>query len=479
MSCCEERSGKNTKSWAPTIHLNVGFVVGALFMILVYLVVSQQAAISGLSVATTVAQWISDKQLIKGPSESFVALDVQRIKNKQQIIRGSGESDNGNVVLNTKGYYSETCEVNGDVRINGTALSVVLVPASRSSERRREWKIQPYSRKTLPGIKPVTVTQLQDGAAAPPCTARYAMPAVLFAAGGLTGNFWHDFTDVLVPLFIASRRYGGEVQLLMTNTQPWWPAAYRPILRRLSKYDAVDLDADDGAHVVRCFPRVTVGVHMHKDLGIVPEWVPGRRRLAMPDFTRFLRDIYALPRAALAASQPPGRSPRLLLIRRVHSRRFVNEEEILRAAEAAGFEAAAVELRRDAGVEAQAREVNAHDVLLGVHGAGLTNMLFLPPGGVLIQVVPYGKLEHIARLEYGEPAKGMGLKYLEYSVSAEESTLLEMLGREHPAIKDPEAVHRSGWNNMTEFYLNKQSVRVDVARFAPTLAQAFDHLVRQ
>jgi hypothetical protein len=37
------------KSWAPTIHLNIGFVVGVLFMLLVYLVISQQAAISGLS----------------------------------------------------------------------------------------------------------------------------------------------------------------------------------------------------------------------------------------------------------------------------------------------------------------------------------------------------------------------------------------------------------------------------------------------
>ncbi|CAL4977471.1 unnamed protein product [Urochloa decumbens] len=478
MSCCEERYGKNMKkSWAPMIHLNIGFVVGALFMLLVYLVVSQQAAISGLSVATTVARRISDKQLIKGPSESFVASDVQRITNKH-LVRGSGESDNGKVVLNTKGYYSETCEVDGDVRVNGTALSVSLVPTGRSSSERRKWKIQPYSRKILPGIRPVTVTQVPDGAAAPACTARYAMPAVLFSVSGLTGNFWHDFTDVLVPLFIASRRYGGEVQLLITNMESWWPAAYKPILRRLSKYDAVDLDAD--AHV-RCFPRVTVGVHMHRDLGIIPEWVPGRRRFAMPDFTRLLRDIYALPRAAVPppASQPPGRRPRLLLIRRTHSRRFVNEEEVLRAAEAAGFEAAPIELRREAGVEVNAREVNAHDVLLGVHGAGLTNMLFLPPGGVLIQVVPYGNMEHIARLEYGEPAKGMGLKYLDYSVSAEESTLLEMLGPEHLAIKDPEAVHRSGWNNMTHFYLNKQSVRVDVARFAPTLAQAFDHLRQQ
>nr|CAB3476522.1 unnamed protein product [Digitaria exilis] len=443
-SCCEERPGKGKKSWAPArtlIHLNAGFVAGVLVMLLVYvyLVVSQQ----------------------------------------QVAISGLGD-EKGKVVHNTNGYYSETCEVDGDVRVNGTALSVFLVPTGtgRSSPERREWKIQPYSRKIVPGIKAVTVAQLPDDATAPACTASYTMPAVLFAVGGLTGNFWHDFNDVLVPLFIASRRYAGEVQFLITNTEPWFTVAYRPILRRLTNYDVVDLDAGD-AHV-RCFPRVTVGVHMQRDLGIIPEWVPGSQRFTMHDFTKLIRDIYALPRTSPTIPSPEKR-PRLLVIRRTHTRRLVNEEEVVRAAEAAGFEALAVDLRRDEdkGVVANARTVNTYDVVLGVHGAGLTNMLFLPPGGVLIQVVPYGKMDHIARLEYGDPARDMGLRYLEYIVTAEESTLLEMLGPEHPAIKDPESVHRSGWNNMTDFYLNKQSVRLDVARFAPTLAQAFDHLHQQ
>lgn len=45
MSCGEERPGKSMKNWAP-IHLNVAFVVGVLFVLLTYLVLSQQAAIS-------------------------------------------------------------------------------------------------------------------------------------------------------------------------------------------------------------------------------------------------------------------------------------------------------------------------------------------------------------------------------------------------------------------------------------------------
>lgn len=49
LSCCEETTtGKSMKSWAP-INLNVGLVVGVLFVLLTYLVLSQQAATSGLS----------------------------------------------------------------------------------------------------------------------------------------------------------------------------------------------------------------------------------------------------------------------------------------------------------------------------------------------------------------------------------------------------------------------------------------------
>ncbi|CAO2180672.1 unnamed protein product [Urochloa humidicola] len=480
MSSCKERTaGKSTKTWAPILHLNVGFVVGVLFVLLIYLFASQKAAISGLNVATTVAQPITDKQPVKGPGETSATSDVQQNVDKQ-LIQGSAAENGNKVVYNTKGGYSETCEVDGDVRVNGASLSVSLVPTTTtttSSERRREWRILPYSRKTMTGIKNVTVAQLPDRSAAPACTATYHIPAVIFALGGLTGNFWHDFSDVLVPLFIASRRYSGEVQLLITNTQPvpWWPEAYKTILRRLSKYDAVSLDGDEH---VRCFPHVTVGLHQHNGLSIVPEWVPGGVPLTMRDFTRFLREVYVLPRGAPVSliREQPRKRPRLLLVHRGHSRRIMNEEEILRAVEAAGFEAVAMDLRRDVTVDEQARVVNSFDVLLGVHGAGLTNAVFLPPGGVLIQVVPYGRMEMIARLEFGLQAKEMGLKYFDYEVRAEESTLLEMLGPEHPAIKDPLSVHRSGWDKMTEFYLNKQSVRIDVALFSPTLVQAFNYL---
>jgi hypothetical protein len=391
------------------------------------------------------------------------------------LSRAAETTTTSKAVCNTDGPVSETCELDGDVRTNGSARSVTFVPASPSSEPRREWKVRPYSRRTMSGVDRVTVTQLesspqQDPPASPPCAVTHDVPAVLFALGGLTGNYWHDFSDVLVPLYAASRRYKGDVLFLVSNLQPWWLGKYEAVVRRLSRYDAVDLDRDAR---VRCFRHLTVGLRLHKELSIMPDLTPDR--LTMADFTAFLRETYALPRGA-PVIPTAERKPRLLLIHRAHYRRFVNVPEIRRAAESAGFEVSVASPRGDTPVEETARMVNSHDVLLGVHGAGLTNAVFLPAGGVVIQVVPYGRLERMARTDFGEPVADMGLRYLEYSVAAEESTLLEMLGPEHPVIKDPDAVHRSGWDKVAEYYLGKQDVRIDVNRFAPTLAQAMDHL---
>ncbi|CAD6232448.1 unnamed protein product [Miscanthus lutarioriparius] len=466
----EVKPGKSQKSSAQR-HINAGFVVAGLLMLLTYLV-AQHFVVGAPHVVLTEAQLNMDN--VKAPDETVVITEAQKIMDN---IKAPGETENGKVVCNMEGR-SDTCEVDGDVRTNGTALSVTLVPASRSE--RREWMIRPYSRR-FASLRKVTVTQLEARAAAAPCTVTHDMPAVLFAIGGYAGNYWHDYADILVPLFVASRRYNGEVKFLISNIQfqPRWLVKYSAFLRGLSRHDAVDMDGDAQ---VRCFPHVTVGLRLDEEFSIVPELVPGDRRLTMADFTRFLRETYALPRGAVASrEQPtPNKKPRLLLIHRGHYRRITNEAEVARAAEAAGFEAVVAELGGgDAGEAEQARVVNSFDVVLGVHGAGLTNAVFLPPGGVLIQVVPYGKMEHIARAEFSEPATDMGLKYLDYSVSAEESSLMETLGPEHPAVKDPDSVHRSGWGQVFELYLAKQNVHINVTRFAPTLAQALDHLRQQ
>jgi len=47
-------------------------------------------------------------------------------------------------------------------------------------------------------------------------------------------------------------------------------------------------------------------------------------------------------------------------------------------------------------------------VLIGMNGAGLTNGLYLPPGGVVIQLVPYPFRLELNNVSFGELLRGGG-----------------------------------------------------------------------
>lgn len=367
----------------------------------------------------------------------------------------------------------DICEISGDARAIGANRTVLYVPAAGELGDGQEWSIRDQSRKHLEYIGNVTVRSLTDASRAPACTSRYAVPAVVFAMNGLTSNPWHDFSDVLIPLFLTVRAYDGEVQFLVSDLQPWFADKYRLILRNLSRYDVVDFNRDAG---VRCYPRITVGLRSHRDLGIDPARAP--RNYTLLEFRLYVREVYSLPPAGVdipyrvrEETTEKQRKPRLMLINRGRTRKFVNFPEIVASARAAGFEVVPVEPRRDLGVEQFSRVVDSCDVLMGAHGAGLTNFFFLRTGAVMLQVVPWGHMEHSAMRFYGGPAREMRLRDVEYSVAAEESTLYDKYGKDHPVVSDPESIHRQGWQLGMRYYWLEQDIRLNVTRFAPTLHQ--------
>jgi hypothetical protein len=369
------------------------------------------------------------------------------------------------------------CDVAGDVRIHGSARTVLIAPSIESgggvNPSPQEWRIVPYSRKHFAGIKEVTVRELASAADAPACDVRSPVPALVFAMGGLTGNYWHDFSDIMIPLYLQAARFDGEVQFVVENVQRWYVGKYRTILGKLSKYEIINMDKDDR---VRCFPGAVVGIRMHKEFSIDPAREPVGH--SMPEFTKFLRQAFSLPRDAPVklAGGDEAKKPRMMIISRRHPRQITNVGDLVAAAERVGFEAVIGDPPFNVDVGAFAKEVNAADVLMGVHGAGLTNSLFLPTGAVFIQVNPYGKMEHIGEVDFGVPARDMRLKYITYSAGVDESTLPDTLGPDHPAVKDPESIHRSGWNKVAEYYLGKQDIKLDIVRFEPVLRQAMQLL---
>ncbi|RLM54557.1 hypothetical protein C2845_PM10G21110 [Panicum miliaceum] len=404
---------------------------------------------------------------------------------------------------------SDVCELEGAIRIRGSTSEVFVVAPGGAGAANvtglgagmnaTSWTIQPYTRKgearVMRGITELTVRVVAAGEA-PPCTVRHDVPAAVYSNGGYCGNYYHDFNDNIIPLFITSRHLGGEVQLLVAQKQRWWFHKYREIVDGLTNYEAVDLGGDGGE--VRCFRRATLGLRSHKDLSIDPRRAP--RNLSMVDFKRFLMWRYALPRehAIRTEDEEPGRvaRPRLLIIARRSRRRFVNLPEIVALAEEVGFDvttsdvmspppskkkstaAGAAGSGTAAGDEGHARMadasalVNSFDAMLAVHGSGLTNLVFLPMNAVVVQVVPLGRMEGLAMDEYGVPPRDMNMRYLQYNITAEESTLLEAFPRTHPVFLDPMPIHKQSWSLVKDIYLGQQDVRLNLRRFRPVLEKA-------
>ncbi|CAN6216865.1 unnamed protein product [Urochloa humidicola] len=368
---------------------------------------------------------------------------------------------------------SDTCEAAGDVRLMGSSQTVYVDTLDR------EWKTKPYCRKhdnfALSHVREWTLKPLPSGAA-PQCTVNSSATAFVLSTGGFTGNPFHDYTDVLIPAFITAHPFGGEVQFLVSSYKSWWVNRYIQIFQQMSRYEVVDIDADDE---IRCYRNLVVGPTFHRELGVDASKSPSGYSTA--EFRKMLRDAFGLERATATPSGDQWdirRRPRLLIISRRPSRgrAFMNERAMADMAASLGFDVRVGEPDASTDTAKFARLVNSCDVMVGVHGAGLTNMVFLPAGAVVVQVVPYGRLEWLARSTFAEPSAGMEVHYLEYAVQLDETTLSEQYPSDHPVLRDPMAIHKQGWNALKTTYLDKQNVRPHLGRLKNTFLQALKML---
>ncbi|KAK7320142.1 hypothetical protein RJT34_04876 [Clitoria ternatea] len=402
-------------------------------------------------------------------------LMVNETRVSSQIARGI-EAKKEELQCNSE-ERTEFCHTQGDIRVHGKSSSVYFVShkATTMLENNTSRSVKPYARKddteAMTRVREWSVKAANDSQKVPKCTKYHHIPAVVFSTGGYVGNHFHEFSDLVIPLFLTSREFNGEVQFMITDHRPWWISKHKPLLKKLSNYEIMDIDRDDEVH---CFPRVNVGLKRHhKELSIDPQ----KSSYSMKDFRDLLRSSYSLKRVeAIKMRDGQHEKPRLMILSRKRSRSFTNTAQIAEMAKSLGFKVIVKEAVGSMWGFADA--VNSCDVLLGVHGAGLTNIIFLPQNAVFIQVVPYGgfALEWLAANDFGKPSKDMNIKYLDYKIRLEESTLIQQYPLDHMFLKEPPPMDKIGWDVFKSVYLDKQNVNLDVNRFRPTLQKALELL---
>ncbi|KAL8492506.1 hypothetical protein ACS0TY_023911 [Phlomoides rotata] len=291
------------------------------------------------------------------------------------------------------------------------------------------------------------------------------IPAIVFSGRGHAENSYHAFADLLFPLFSTSHHFNRRTIFLVTNHYSPLTDKYRAILRKLSKYDVVDIDKEND---VLCFSRMIVGLKSPTYQFIHPNEsgnFPIRR------FGGFLRRAYALERDSVHVSS--ASQPRLLILSRDKSRRLLNERQVADVARRLGFYAVVKKLTSD--VALVAKLVNSFDVMVGVHGAGLANLVFLPERAVVIQINPFG-LELEGMICFGYAAQSMKLSYLEYKVSLNESSLLGKYDDDVEVYTHPAAIRENNKGKFHYVYLDDQDVNIDLDRFRKTLLTGLELL---
>ncbi|XP_020583643.1 EGF domain-specific O-linked N-acetylglucosamine transferase-like isoform X2 [Phalaenopsis equestris] len=399
---------------------------------------------------------------------------VKELKARSFTEKPAGDiGQEGRIVCDLSESRSDTCSMFGDIRVLSSSYTIFAAMSSESPIplENHTHIIKPYARKWEPesmkNIKELslkTSSKLQQNLT---CNQNHAVPAIIFSTGGFLGNFFHDFTDVLIPLFVTSRQFNGNVQFLVTDFNAKWINKYRPILLGLSRFEVINMDIEKNIH---CFPCVHVGLKSHRVLGIDPSKTP--KGYTMSDFKRFLRESFSLKRSSIVGKKS-RRKPRLLMILRKGSRSIMNEKEVIMMARRIGYKVITARPEEMKELTKFAEIVNSCDVMMGVHGAGLANMLFLPENSTVIQIIPLGGLTYACRHDFGEPAPDMGIKYLEYEIKDDESSLIKLYPRDHAVFKDPFSIHQQGWNQLWSIFLDKQMVKIDVGRFRVLLLEVY------
>ncbi|KAL2473055.1 EGF domain-specific O-linked N-acetylglucosamine transferase-like [Forsythia ovata] len=113
-----------------------------------------------------------------------------------------------------KTTYSVHCVTDQPVRIE-TGTMTVHIPSDQPVQ---ETVVRPYARQEdrnlLKNVSPVKILQ-GNYTMLPACQYIHDVPAVTFSSSGFVGNVFHEFNEIIIPLFITTRHLRSRVQFIL------------------------------------------------------------------------------------------------------------------------------------------------------------------------------------------------------------------------------------------------------------------------
>ncbi|KAL8142327.1 hypothetical protein V2J09_015359 [Rumex salicifolius] len=359
-------------------------------------------------------------------------------------------------------FRYDLCSINDQVILDPTKATLYSIGPTSNLE-----KIKPYPRKWENIMAIIRDVKLRTDPVGPRCEVHHSSPALVFSAGGLTGNFFHDFNDGFLPLYITLNSLSmadRDVILVVDNARDWWVNKYADIIRAFTKHPIINLENENLTH---CFPRASVGLISHGFMTVDQKALPGPTSLA--HFHSFIRNAFYSHEVRPSPPNPKwGRKPKLVWLARAGSvgRVILNQEKARAVAEDIGFKVITYNPTMTFPMRKAHELIDESHAMIGVHGAAMMHMLFLRKGSVAVQVVPLG-LDWVGKACFGQAAMDVGLEYMEYKVGYNESSLSRKYKEGDPILKSTnELLEEKGWiQEFMDIFLKEQDVRLDLDRF--------------
>ncbi|KMT15077.1 hypothetical protein BVRB_3g061990 [Beta vulgaris subsp. vulgaris] len=375
----------------------------------------------------------------------------------------------------------------GDIRTNSSSSSIFIYTSTNPKSHLNDFAthfeehelkhetIKPYTRKWETSVMN-TIDQLHLiskplANSDHKCDVVHNVPAIFFSTGGYTGNVYHEFNDGIIPLYITSQHFNKEVIFVILEYHSWWYTKYAQILRQLSNFPLINFDSNNHSKT-HCFQEAIVGLKIHDELTIDSSGLmEGSSSTAnMLGFRNLLSRAFEAPKGVLNHHK---KKPKMVLLSRSGSRAIINEHLLVKLAQKIGFNVQILKPNRKTELGTIYEAISSSDIMIGVHGAGMTHLLFLEPKCILVQVIPLGT-DWASENYYGQPAKKMGLRYIGYKIHPRESSLYQKYNKDDPVLTDPNSVNKKGWGYTKTVYLDDQKVRLDLKRFNKLLVRVYD-----